>query len=121
MTQIRFEELVGRTGILCAVEDFKFRIGDLTFEAIEDESDGYRSMLGSLEIVQNIRPQFREEVTISSSDNELFFLTNTSGQVVLTVGTDRADDYYPTFIFNWQPRNLSTFLDIDVLINTVTE
>ena len=117
---IKFEDLVGKSGILCAVDGFMFRIGDLTFEALEDENDGYRSALGEFRLVQNIRPMFREKVTISA-DYAYFYLTNEIGKVVLTVGTDDYQDYYPCFVFNWEPRNLSTYVDVDSLLNTVTE
>jgi len=118
---IKFEELVGKPGILCAVDDLKFRIGDLTFEAIEDESDGYRSSLAEFKLVENIRPTIREKVTITTDEGEYFYLTNKIGKVVLTVGTDYADDYYPCFVFNWEPINLSTYVDVDSLLNTITE
>jgi hypothetical protein len=117
---IKFEDLVGKSGILCAVDGFTFRIGDLTFEAMEDENDGYRSSLKEFRLVQNIRPMFREKVTIKMSDNH-FYLINELEKTVLTIGTDYADDYYPVFVFNWEPRNLSTFVDYDSLLNTVTE
>lgn len=117
---IKFEDLIGKTGILCAVDDLKFRIGDLTFEAIEDENDGYRSALEEFKLVENIRPTFREKVTITA-DSAYFYLTNEIGKVVLKVGTDGYEDYYPCFVFNWEPRNLSTYVDYDQLLNTVTE
>ena len=41
--QIEFSDLIGKTAILCAVDGYKFRLGNITFEAIEDENDGYRS------------------------------------------------------------------------------
>lgn len=117
---IKFEDLVGKSGILCAVDGFKFRIGDLTFEAIENPEDGYRSSLQEFKLVENIRPTFRESVMIKMSGDH-FYLINELEKAVLTIGTDYADDYYPCFCFNWQPRNLSTFVDVDSLLNTVTD
>lgn len=117
---IKFEDLVGKSGILGAVDGFMFRIGDLTFEALEDENDGYRSALGEFRLVNNIRPTFREKVTIRT-DGDYFYLINELEKEVLKVGTDYADDYYPHFRFLWEPRNLSTFVDYDQLLNTVTE
>lgn len=117
---IKFGELVGKRGILCAVDDLKFRIGDLTFEAIEDESDGYRSSLQEFKLVENIRSTFRENVTIYF-DGAYFYLKNDLGKVVLTVGTDYSVDYYPCFVFDWEPRNLSTYVDVNSLLNTITE
>lgn len=29
-----------------------------------------------------------------------------NGALVLTVGTDNSDDYYPSFVTDWQPENI---------------
>lgn len=126
MKQIELSDLFGRKGILCAVEGYKFRIGDLTFEAIEDEYDGYRSMMSTLCIVDNIRPTFSEEVTIGTEYGHTLVLTTNDDNVVLRVGTDYHDDYYPVFVFGWNPNNLSenikkeAKLDFDTLLNDIT-
>ena len=127
MKQIELSDLFGRKGILCAVEGYKFRIGDLTFEAIEDEDDGYRSMMSSLCIVDNIRPTFSEEVTIGTEYGHTLVLTTNDDNVVLRVGTDDYDDYYPMFVFNWNPQYLTEniekakeHIDFDTLLNNIT-
>ena len=117
---IKFEDLVGLSGILCAVDGFKFRIGNLTFEAIEDENDGYRSCLNEIQVVENIRPVFRENVRITY-DGEYFQLFAENDKCVLKIGTDHHDDYYPCFVFEWEPQNLTSYIDINTLINTVDE
>lgn len=32
---------------------------------------------------------------------------NINGQIVLTLGTENTDDYYPSFVCDWQPENLA--------------
>lgn len=123
---IKIDDLIGKTGILCAIEGLQFRIGDLTFEAVEDENDGYRSSLDEVKLInKNIRPTFREEVTIQSCDTGYFNgiqLVNTIGKAVLVIGTDNYEDYYPVFVFDYQPLNLTQNQpSIDELLNRVTE
>lgn len=124
---MKFEDLIGKTGILCAVDDFKFRIGNLTFEAVENEKDGYRSMLDEVKICSvNIHPLFRENITIINVNEgsfEGYALVNELGLNVLTVGTDHGDDYYPRFRFEYSPEFLTVNFNtnIDNLLNTITE
>lgn len=125
MTTINLNDLIGKTGILCAVDGYRFRIGDLTFEAIEDEGDGYRSCLDHVRIVDNLRPIFHEEVTIyplEEIDNGIK-LVNKLNLSVLEVGTSDYEEYYPCFHFKWEPANLieNKKLDYDTLLNTVTK
>lgn len=119
--KVNFKELVGKTGILCAVDGYKFRIGNLTFEVIEDENDGYRSMLGTIQSVEEkLRPTFRENVTITSNPSITgYSLINDNGVSVLDFGTDRYDDWYPCFLFEWKPKLLTTLVDYDSLLNTI--
>ena len=126
MKQIELSDLFGRKGILCAVEGYKFRIGDLTFEAIEDKIDGCCSRMSSLCIVDNIRPTFSEEVTIGNSGAKLTLSTN-NDVVILRVGTDDYGDNYTTFVFDWNPQYLTEniekakeHIDFDTLLNNIT-
>lgn len=125
VTEITFADLDGKTCILCAVEDFKFRMGDLTLEAVEDPDDGYRSCLSHLQVVDNIRPQFREKCTIRVVNDDILYFITDSEQIVLSVGTDPFDGYYPCFIFTFNPECLSCNYepssDITELISKVTE
>lgn len=121
--QIEFSDLVGKTAILCAVDDHKFRLGNITFEAIEDESDGYRSILGQLKVVDNIRPLFREDVKIENSQDNDFDGFDIVGKygVILSIGTNYTESYYPIFCFSYRPQRLSCNASIDNLLNTIDE
>lgn len=93
-----------------------FKLDDEIYEAIEDESDGYRSYL------QEIKPTTDEEAeanliffqnpvdTVKIVDvtdntfNGYEIVSVDDGHVWLKVGTDNIDDYYPSCIINYNPR-----------------
>lgn len=89
-----------------------------TYSAIEDPSDGYRSSMRSLR--QNragveIKNRFAPVKVIGSmrpdddyeKNNVLDFVDATNGKIVLSIGTADIDDYYPGFVGDWTPENLS--------------
>ncbi len=95
-----------------------FKLGTTVFEAIEDEGDGYRSMLGDVVIVEDVTGLvFSNEpfatVTVtwiedggrdsSSEGYEGYKLEDANGHVWLYVGTDDLHDYYPMFYFHYEP------------------
>lgn len=95
-----------------------FVLDGITYTAIEDPSDGYRSALDSLirsddKVSNNFTPI---EVTVSyveTSDEHsgvcdiLEFRDTKNGKLVLEIGTDNVDDYYPVFVGSFIPENLS--------------
>ena len=103
MTQktVEFEELVG----LHALEGFecnRFRLDGRVFEAVEDEDDGYRSSLDHVielpatELGCNVQPSLVVECRLV--EGSFHGLEFTQGEwLVLRVGTEDADDYYPCF------------------------
>jgi hypothetical protein len=113
-------DLVGRhwlTGVESGVID-KGSANSMTFildgkeiTAIENEDDGYRSALGDLSItpeavVKNTFPRVRVEAVMNPYEDILEFTDIKSGLVVLQIGTDNSDDYYPCFIANFNPKNM---------------
>lgn len=83
----------------------------------EDPSDGYRSSaatplfgLGSLYEYAATPVYIRVPVTVAmrTGTSEGIQLTDRrNGKVVLEVGTDNTDDYYPSYICNWMPQNIA--------------
>ena len=94
----------------------RFVLDGTTYKAVEDPDDGYRSHCGELivceePITNNFPPQ---EVMAKMKDNEEYSVNNTiqfidvvTGKIVLEVGTDNTDDYYPYCVMNWNPENLA--------------
>lgn len=131
---MKLEELVGKhylSGFDTATEkadksyneDYnvvRFVLDNKTYKAIEDPSDGYRSYLQDLvvtnEIISNtFSPQ---EVFGKMKDDDKYSINDTiqfvdvvTGKIVLEVGTDNTDDYYPYCVMNWYPENLAINVD----------
>jgi hypothetical protein len=105
---------------------FSFILNDITFTAVEDPDDGYRSHMRYIAVEQfAVRSQFhpvdvytiyRTDNTHLKEDNDDYF----SGEVwetlemydkgndklIMRVGTNNADDYYPYFVAEWMPENM---------------
>jgi hypothetical protein len=95
----------------------RFRLDGKVYTAIEDPSDGYRSSMEKLFVSQDemknvFRPvkvlaRIRTEAEYGGSAEILQLLDVANGKVILEVGTDNSDDYYPSFVASWQPQNLA--------------
>lgn len=96
----------------------RFRLDGVTYTALEDPNDGYRSSLGRLfvskgETMRNVFPPIK--VVAKKKDHEPYQQNDTlqlidvvTGKVVLEVGTDNTDDYYPCFVGSFSPENMAT-------------
>lgn len=97
-------------------ETFSFVLDGVTYTAREDESDGYRSSMRDIvasdtplsntfppeEVVGRIRTEGEY-----GQDDVLELVSVATGEVVLEVGTENVDDYYPAFVAGWWPERLS--------------
>ena len=107
-----FEDVIGKTFKFYGVHDTFFKIGRHIFEAIEDESDGYRSYLDSIaarkdEKLVFLRRSFATVVVEEENDGyfEGYVLRDTSdNHIWLRFGTNNTDDYYPYFVFQYQTK-----------------
>lgn len=104
-------DLVDTTREFYGVDWNQFKLGDKVFEAKEDPSDGYRSYLGSIEVVNSDGTFFKtslDQVKVIEKDTGYFkgyeLVSMKDGHVWLKVGTNNNDDYYPYFVFNYSPR-----------------
>lgn len=100
------------------VDNNCYKLDDKVWEAIEDENDGYRSYLESIEVKEK-------------TDDLIFFSTPLAtvqvkevndgykrgwqlediqnGHVWLFVGTETYDDYYPCFRFEYTPMDSKSY------------
>ncbi len=95
---------------------FRFVLDGITYKATEDPSDGYRSYLEDLETTeekvdytfppQKVIGKMREDEDYSKNDVIEFYDAITT-KLVLALGTDNYDDYYPSCIMDWSPENLA--------------
>jgi hypothetical protein len=124
---VTFDELLGKH-ILTGVdmeqvkgeyEDsqiLRFVLDGRVLVAIEDPEDGYRSSLGSLketkDVVKNTFPPCK---VVGSKfpdgayeENNILCLTDViTGKIVMEVGTENYNDYYPCFVGVFNPENMA--------------
>lgn len=97
-------------------DGYRFILDDITYSVVENPDDGYRSHLSDLEVTtdkvdytfppQKVFGKMREDQEYSKNDVlELYDIT--TNKLVLAIGTDNYDDWYPTCIMDWQPQNLA--------------
>jgi hypothetical protein len=106
MKSVNFDLLVGEEAKLYSCNDINcFQLGTVIFEVIEDEEDGYRSSMEEVAIVSNNNSSnnFLDDVIINSPNIGYTLNSKTIDHQWLEFGTGNADDYYPFFIFNWNP------------------
>lgn len=93
-----------------------FKLGRDVFEAVEDESDGYRSYLGEIRSLENppagklVFFQHRrvDTVKVRNADDTDFegyeIVSVKDGHVWVRIGTDNTDNYYPSCHIEYTPR-----------------
>lgn len=84
-----------------------FRLDGVTYHALEDPSDGYRSSMESL-YTSMVSPLTTFPATTvfgiaEGQDARVVAFYTELGARVLRVGTDDADDYYPSFVAEFDP------------------
>lgn len=102
-----------------------FKLDDMILEAMEDPEDGYRSSLGGVRHVLNehenrffkrplARVVLKEYSGGSENTNGWELKDMDTGHQWLVFGTCNYDDYYPYFVFNYNPDQTQTkFPEID--------
>ena len=109
---------VNRWGDLEDSQVCRFRLDGNTYVAIEDPSDGYRSSMDEIRIdkkssMKNIFGGVavvgvhRTTGSYGDKNDVLELIDIKTGGVVLEVGTDSVDDYYPSFVARFHPQNLT--------------
>jgi hypothetical protein len=92
----------------------RFILDGDTYTATEDPSDGYRSCMRYLiKTDHKIRNTFPAVMVFGikkprdwHENNTVQFYDVETGKLVLEVGTDNFDDYYPSFVGRFYPENL---------------
>ena len=86
----------------------RFRLDGIVYTATEDPDDGYRSHMRKLIVnkssaIKNSFEPIQVIAEMSDCGNILLVTDTLTGEVVLEVGTDYSDDYYPSFVSNFNP------------------
>jgi hypothetical protein len=90
----------------------RFVLDGKIYVATENPEDGYRSALGTLEIVteppvKNTFPATKVTARKGGGyDDDILELVAENGEVVLRVGTADTSDYYPYFVGTFDPKKL---------------
>lgn len=95
-------------------DGIRFCLDDINYECLENPKDGYRSFLEDLKVTSEpCRYRFPEtEVLCSMSedryrDEDILEVRETkTGKIVLRIGTDNDDFYYPVCIMQYFPQAL---------------
>lgn len=95
----------------------RFKLDGVIYAAVEDPSDGYRSSMR--ELLRTKRKQMEnafDDIDVfcthasmrdfDGCDILLIYDVRTA-KIVLEVGTDTSDDYYPSFVANFHPENMA--------------
>jgi hypothetical protein len=93
----------------------KFTLDGVTYSAIEDPDDGYRSYMEELVVSEgpckiklpNIEVVCKmEDDTYYEKNDVLLFFDVLSGKEILAIGTKNYDDYYPYCRLDYHPENM---------------
>jgi hypothetical protein len=110
-------ETVKKYGYDEACETLRFVLDGKTYVAVQDPGDGYRSSMEKFfvsdDVVSNAF-QATEVIATKRGDGPDSYTVNdtlelrdiANGKLVLSVGTDNTDDYYPSWVGEWIPENL---------------
>ena len=108
MTEIlNFDDLIGKNFKFYGATEHQLKLDDMIWEVEEDACDGYRSMLGPISRKVSNAIFFKRpiaKVKVTGGGNEYLLTDVADGHVWLRFGTDNADDYYPWFVFDYQPK-----------------
>ena len=109
---INFDKLVNLTASLYYNKThdlYRFQLGSVIFEVVEDENDGYRSSMEEVRVIDKEAPRsqgdflaiVRIEATNLNSRTTWSLIDEVDNHTWLEFGTDNEDDYYPSFMFNY--------------------
>lgn len=96
----------------------RFRLDGNVYTAVENPDDGYRSSMRGLAVgnddMKNIFTpvevigRHRVKGYYDQKDDILELIDTVSGEVVIEVGTENTDDYYPCFVASFNPKSITT-------------
>lgn len=110
-------DVVGNTFKFYGVYDNSFKIGDQVFEVLEDQDDGYRSYLDTVESVNDEQLVFLNRsfanVKVTACETAVFIgfclVDTATGHTWLKFGTCTTDDWYPYFVFKYQTEEYKNY------------
>ena len=108
---MRFEDMIGGTHKFYGVDNHCFKIGFHTFEAVEDADDGWRSFMECVNVkADNELIFFRHSIAnirieVLTENVKIYrFVDADDDHIWLAFGTDLHDEWYPVFVFEYNPK-----------------
>jgi len=94
----------------------RFVLDGVAYTALEDPSDGYRSCLDKVFVGGSVANTFSPIKVVGTmrpagsyhANDVLTFIDSATGLIVLEVGTEDSDDYYPGFVAAFHPENMAS-------------
>lgn len=94
----------------------RFVLGGKTYVAVEDPNDGYRSTMREIRLSEKpclktfppvkVVGQMKGGGDYGQTNNTLQLIHAKTKAVILEVGTDNSDDYYPWYVATFNEENL---------------
>jgi len=118
MQTIDWADLIGKEAKFYGVCGKRFKLGSIVFEAVEDANDGYRSCLENFYILD--KEECKDDIFFHESIADVMIIESPridgieiveNDHTYLTIGTDTSDNYYPFFVFEYNPRNEKDLLE----------
>jgi len=95
------------------VNCLRVRLCGVIYVFKEDPDDGYRSHLSTVTIddpmrypIKNMLPMTLVDCKVRDDNPILEIYDRANGKLIIEVGTNRGDSYYPSCVMNWNPENL---------------
>ena len=97
-------------------EVINFTLDGITYSAVEDPVDGYRSCMRDLKKSDKVTSNTFLGVKVScemipddnyGSNDVLHINDIETGKLIIAVGTENSDDYYPSFVSTYHPENMA--------------
>lgn len=95
----------------------RFRLDGTVYSAVEDPRDGFRSCMHDLAVGDTpmanvffparVVGRHRTQGECGNSDDMLELIDSVTGGLVIEVGTENSDDYYPRYVASFHPENMA--------------
>lgn len=123
---MQIEDFIGQQGMLTGVDYgtrgeaavLIFTFNGVTYVAQEDPEDGYRSSMEEIKVSKRppknvfegtmvmIEKQMEEDANADRPSDIMIFKSISTGKVILEIGTNYHDEWYPSFVACFTPENL---------------
>lgn len=97
-----------------ACNSYIFQLDGVNYEITENPDDGYRSYMEDIKITDKvIKNEFKPckvycKMRTEFDSDVLDMIDLETNLIVLSIGTENTNDYYPCCIMQWNPQNMKS-------------